>query len=731
MLILRNFFLVFVVDDQFYLLKNVEDGVIIINKTSLIEFVNDSALRIFGYKSEEIIGKPITMLMFEKDAKFHNIYVNNHLKYSTEGNLTKGRELYGKGKNNNKIPLFISIVKYTNTETKFIGFIRELKNQIVNELIDLKSIFLISDNYRVKISPHGKITNIIEFANLLGYNFTDGISDSLYSFVLFADLEKLKTIFSKIQANLEINNEVIRFLKKDQSEIFFSWNSTILPLSSEKKNENTYYQFTIANNVTDIIKKDHNLNLFKTAMKQNPTSILIADDKGNVEYVNDSFLRTLNLSLNDIILKIIFENKFFINLELKEDIHNVVERNGIWNGEFELKFLNNDIKTFFVTVKGIKNDQKNIINYIEMVEDITTLKEIYNKFELEREKLGRILDLIPEGILLIDKKGLIIHSNSAFYAINSVIYDASGNKLNESLVGLNLFSITQESILINTVKELLKEIGNNEKIIRKNSSIYVKILKIEILSGFLFIFYDISKEKRMDEFRNQIISMVSHELRTPISSITQSLYNYKNYKDKLNEENKERIIKIAYDNSQLLSEMVDDLLVISQLEGNKIFLNYTKIDVNSLIDDVIKQFDIRLQEKSIKITFKRSNNYIINCDIKRVAQIIRILIDNAIKYSFENSAIEINTKMINDQNKSILIEIKDYGLGISEDDQLYLFNIYFRGKNVSNIKGTGLGLSIAKKLIEMHKGSIRVFSNLNKGTSFQVHIPIDVSTNET
>lgn len=706
---------------EYHLLENLEDGVIVISEKGIIEDINLVALKIFGYQYDEVIGNQLSLFMFEKDAKFHNLYIQKYLTSGIENLLREGMELEGKDKFNRKIQLYISVVKYINdkNEIKFVGFIRELQNLYSNELANFKSIFIISNEFRLACNQDGKFYNKNELTNLLGYDFNDDVSDSIFDHVHKIDKDKLHIIFKNINENLEINNEVIRLVKKNQDEIYFSWNSNIVPVKSVKNSQTIHNQLTIANDVTEIIKKDEEISIFETTMNENPNGILIANNEGKIEYVNEQFLKYLMYPKKEIIDKNLFLASFFIEKEIKPDIRNTIQFDGIWQGEIEYEDIHGDMKTFFITIKGIKNiNDDNITHYIEMIEEISSFKMIYDEIEFERNKLKQILEQIPEGIILFDNQGKLIELNSSIKSWFSSIYHID---LSLSLQGIKN-NIYEDNIFLQSIKELMKD---NEKIksIQPIPGIFLKILQIKLEKVFIFIIYNITNDKKIEQFRKQIISMVSHELRTPNSSITQSLYNFITYEEKLEDYEKKRIIQIAYNNSKLLGEIVDDLLVISQIENNKLSLNKSTVDITESLKEVISQFENKLKNKKIKVTFYPTSNCTMFGDIKRISQIFRIILDNSIKYSPNNSYIDIREKKFNLETKGIQIEIKDYGIGISDEDIPFLFNRFFRAKNASNIKGTGLGLSIAKELIELHNGEIKVSSKINAGTSFQIFFP--------
>jgi signal transduction histidine kinase len=128
----------------------------------------------------------------------------------------------------------------------------------------------------------------------------------------------------------------------------------------------------------------------------------------------------------------------------------------------------------------------------------------------------------------------------------------------------------------------------------------------------------------------------------------------------------------------------------------------------------------QIAKQGQKIVFTPSGSGELNVDVNLMKNIISNLVSNAIKFSAENSNIEV---ILDAGESDLLLSVKDSGIGISEEDQQHLFERFFRARNALNIQGTGLGLHIVSKYVELMKGHIDMHSELDKGTTFYIHIP--------
>lgn len=239
----------------------------------------------------------------------------------------------------------------------------------------------------------------------------------------------------------------------------------------------------------------------------------------------------------------------------------------------------------------------------------------------------------------------------------------------------------------------------------------------------------IQQHIQFDNLQRRLIYTASHELRTPISIINQSITNLINYRDQISEEEQIKLMEVLSRNALLLSQIIDDLLLLSSIDQAKVTLNWIEYRPVEILEGVLKELETFQSAKNIAIEYEIDNNLELYGDPKRIGQIFRIIIDNAIKYSAENSKIQIKALdqyigKYNPKNMDgILFEFKDEGRGIKDSDLSHIFQRFFRTKDSEGIPGIGLGLSIACEFAELHQGEINVESTYGKGSTFFVFLP--------
>ena len=357
-------------------------------------------------------------------------------------------------------------------------------------------------------------------------------------------------------------------------------------------------------------------------------------------------------------------------------------------------------------------------------------EEIYNKI-LEHIK-NTIFEVLESGILASD----LIHIPESIcvtlipilklnqISVIILIAEKRDKPLPKEL--LNIY-LALGGAIGNTVDKLttIKRLRNHQKYLES----MVEERTVELMEINKKLNIEIFHREKAEETTKQFLSTVSHELRTPVSVLIQGINNLNKYKDRVTPEIRMKIMNSISQNIVLLSDLLEDLLIISRVDEKRIVLKMEKYYFSEVINEVLELMEPRRAEKEIEIELYVDKDIFSYGDRKRIGQIFRIFIDNAIKYSKEKSKIEIRALDPYKGNynptsiDATLIQFTDHGIGIEKEEIPNLFKRFFRSENVRAISGTGLGLAIAKELTQLHKGDIFVKSEFGKGTTFSIFLP--------
>ena len=241
--------------------------------------------------------------------------------------------------------------------------------------------------------------------------------------------------------------------------------------------------------------------------------------------------------------------------------------------------------------------------------------------------------------------------------------------------------------------------------------------------GKVKMFRDISDEKRIRKKHKILISMFAHDLKAPVAIAGGFVNRLLMGKGGELTEKQLEYLKIVESELKKLDSHIHSFLDILRIEAGEIRLALEKCSIEQLIYEVVSEFRERAASKKINIKVNApEENILLIADREQLQRVILNLIDNAIKYSSENSQIDIS---VEDHDNYIVCSVKDTGPGIDPEDMPYIFDPFFRSssnKSEGNIEGSGIGLAIVKSIVEAHHGTIWVESD-SSGTIFSFSIP--------
>jgi len=319
-------------------------------------------------------------------------------------------------------------------------------------------------------------------------------------------------------------------------------------------------------------------------------------------------------------------------------------------------------------------------------------------------KNGSILDL---------EIGLNYFIHEGDFFAKAVISDISTRKQKELLIKEKNKNLERE-VQQQTV-QLLQAVTDLEK-----SNLKLKEEIKERILAEKSVKKSFEKEKELNAMQTKFMSLASHEFKTPLSGILTSAsliekYNIIDSKEKIGSHT--RTIKTLVNQ---LNSILDDFLFLEKTESDNYFFQLSKFRICDLLNKLIADANIILKEGQ-SIEFEPCSPAIELCQDRKVIDIIiRNVLYNAIKYSEKDSIIKIKIE----QNDMLKIAIKDQGIGVPRDAQEFVFDRFYRAKNVLHIKGTGIGLNIVKKHMEKLNGSVELKSEEHKGTTVTIKLPL-------
>lgn len=252
-----------------------------------------------------------------------------------------------------------------------------------------------------------------------------------------------------------------------------------------------------------------------------------------------------------------------------------------------------------------------------------------------------------------------------------------------------------------------------------------------ILTCFAYALHIILSQKKISDIKNDFVNNMTHELKTPISTVSLALEALVNFDVRDNEKKTMQYLDISRREIKRLSSMVEKVLNIARYERGDVELKLQEVSLNELVESAIDTISMQVQRKNGEIHCDlEANPDMINLDKDHISSILFNLIDNSNKYFIDKPIISVKTK---NYKEGFLLEISDQGIGIQKDALKRIFDKFYRVPtgNLHNVKGYGLGLSYVQDIIIMHGGSIKVQSELNKGSRFIIHLPYENKNQST
>ena len=370
-----------------------------------------------------------------------------------------------------------------------------------------------------------------------------------------------------------------------------------------------------------------------------------------------------------------------------------------------------------IEVTGSDEIGKLTENFNQMAQE---LKITLNAIQSEKDKVETILRYMTDGIIAFDRKGNIIHINPVarkLMNIESRYYPTFDELFSDCDI-----TITQVSVL-----------GHYERTERRMSHngmqlcIYFAPFKTnKKSSGLVAVIQDITEQQRLENSQREFVANVSHELRTPLTTVKSYAETILDIlgDEEIDKEMLASFLETINSETDRMTRLVKDLLLLSKLDYRITDMQKDYFSISELIEDTVKRLDRYSEEKRIKIVYDPTNAlpmYYGNCD--RIEQVLTNIISNAIKYTPDGGSVFISSVFV---YNSIVIKVKDTGIGIPEESLKHIFERFYRVDKARSrqMGGTGLGLAIAKELVEAHGGTITISSVPDYGTDVIINLPI-------
>lgn len=763
----------------------IEEQIVLFFKNGFLSDCNLAFAKFYGFESvEDTKGAPLSKIISpaneSKMALLLNFISNNYkvdgfITYLNDnnGNLFYVRNsLFGVIENGTLVRVwgvFQNVTdlvnlqrQYQETATKYENLVENVNSIILH--IDLNGNIIYINNFGLKFFGYSK-------EELIGKNVIGTIVPEIESVTGRNLIEQVKNIIAEpLKYEYNINENI----RKDGTRVWISWKNT--PIYDS--NGNCVEILAVGIDITEQRKKELELqriwNLIYSMFDALPDAISFKDPEGRWIYANQSMMEIFNLVGKEVIGKTDYEliqyDEFF-----REALEGCAKSDQMaWEAKVPLR-LEEKIKTkdgkerIFDLVKVPTFNEDGTRRGIGVVaRDVTFLKEVEKLLIESEQKHKEIVNALPLPSFVVSEGKIIFANNNAKKLFNNLLDNAE----------------VDFSVLENYFKE--KDFSKLQKIVQKGKLDYYSLFKIETKDGekifsvsvapvsigttisTLFVLNDVTeqvlyssylekvqkeliyqryelerinkelneKNKELAELnrtKDKFFSIIAHDLKNPVYGVKNLTEEFLRSFDELKYEEMREFVFAINSSTSKLADLVEDLLVWARAQTRTI--NYNPVDFNLryVVENTLSFYTENAKQKNIVILNRIEEDVNVFADVNCVSTILRNLISNAIKFTFEGGVIRIFSQEIEEDGQLFeQISVQDNGMGIPYEvqDKLLQLDFHYTGLGTKNERGTGLGLTISNELVKLNGGRLWFESTPKVGSTFHFTIPKKVGNDE-
>ncbi len=339
-------------------------------------------------------------------------------------------------------------------------------------------------------------------------------------------------------------------------------------------------------------------------------------------------------------------------------------------------------------------------------------------------ELDAACDVLSQGLILVDANKKAKYANGAA----SVLLQTTRDELLKADISCfiddqEVLEAIRRAAAGPTYKRSIIEVQRNDSAAKEVLRFIIRPVRREDSGIAMVIIEDITQQKVAEASRNAFLAQATHELRTPLTNI-------RLYVEMALEEDEEvstttaKSLNVINEESRRLERIVSDILSVSEIEAGSFKVKRDDVRFDVLLEQLKDDYEPQAREKQIDFTFDLPPKLpVLQADRDKIALALHNLIGNAFKYTSDRGRVSVNAMVDKHQ---ISIDVADTGIGISETDAERIFEKFYRAndKRIVNVTGSGLGLALAREVVRLHGGDITVQSELNKGSTFTLTLPI-------
>jgi PAS domain S-box-containing protein len=494
---------------------------------------------------------------------------------------------------------------------------------------------------------------------------------------------------------------------------------------------------------------DEEMRKLSSAIEQSPTTVVITDNQGNIEYVNPQFTEMTGytaaeaLGQNPRVLKAPNAHP----AEFYKSLWETISSGKRWRGELCNKKKDGTLFWESAAISPVRDEQNNITHYVAVKEDITELKRVRKEIETQKAFLETTLDSLAHPFYVIDANSYEIVMMNSVAREQGVREAKTCHKLTHKSdtpcsgekdpCPLKEIKITKQPVVVEHIhydsdgNEIIAEVHGYPIFDAAGNVIQMIEYSLDITERKKMQ-QELQKAKEMAEdatkAKGDFLANMSHEIRTPMNAIIGM--NHLLQKTELNDKQLNFVTKVNRAAHNLLG-IINDILDFSKIEAGKLDIEDIEFELDDMMDNLANLTSTKAQDKGLELIFNIDTDVPDKLvgDPLRLGQILLNFVGNAVKFT-EKGEIEIAAKLLSktEDKTEVRFSVRDTGIGLTEEQQGKMFQSFSQADTTTTRKfgGTGLGLAISKKLVNMMHGEIGLISEHGVGSEFFFNIKLGI-----
>ncbi len=357
--------------------------------------------------------------------------------------------------------------------------------------------------------------------------------------------------------------------------------------------------------------------------------------------------------------------------------------------------------------------------------------QLIDDAERRRATLDSVMNSLVDGLILVDKRGRIAYMNPRAEVLLDLPAPAMMGQMLDTMDRELVGRLAQPEAVFAQLRAATADLHSTPAVEFTVSAEDTRTLQARFFSiqgtgggslGLGLLLRDITREKELDQMKSQLLSTVSHELRTPLASIKGFATTLLRQDVEWDEGSRREFLSIISEESDRLAELISNLLDMSRIEAGTLRIETEPMDLHPIIEETATEFQMMTRDHTIQTLLPPVLPPVV-ADPRRARQVLRNLVENAVKYSPNGGPITISAQVRTDH---LQVSVADQGIGIEPQQLDHIFDRFYQVDSASTrrVGGSGLGLSICEAIVEAHHGEIWVESQPNLGSIFHFTLPL-------